>query len=229
MKFKFFKKSFTLAEVVMVMGIIGIVAMLTVTNARKDTDVAEKVMQLKKCDEIISAAFAQAVAENGNIITWGENGVYPDKTVVWNIISSYLKLQKNCGVDNGCWRSGNIGSLPSSDMDPAAIESDCVSGILSNGASVAIGRIINPTGDAVFDIFVDVDGPNKGTYRFGDDVFGFYITNEGEVFPDGFNNLTECRTSQGVYCTAWVLTFGNQDYLKKCGETLNWDTKQSCK
>ena len=56
------------------MGIIGIVATLTITNATKDTDVAEKVAQLRRSEEILSSAFAQAVAENGTIDTWGTNG-----------------------------------------------------------------------------------------------------------------------------------------------------------
>ena len=46
------KSAFTLAEVLMVIGIIGAVSMLTVTNARKGTDTAEKITQLRKTHEI---------------------------------------------------------------------------------------------------------------------------------------------------------------------------------
>ena len=47
------KSAFTLAEVLMVIGIIGAVSMLTVTNARKGTDTAEKITQLRKTHEIL--------------------------------------------------------------------------------------------------------------------------------------------------------------------------------
>ena len=57
-----FKKSaFTLAEVLLVIGVIGAVSMLTVTNARKGTDIAEKLTQLRKTHEILESVTQQAI------------------------------------------------------------------------------------------------------------------------------------------------------------------------
>lgn len=234
---KSIKKAFTLAEIVFVMGIIGIVATLTVTNAKKDTDVAEKVSQLRKTEEILSTAFAQAVTENGDISNWGANvHQQPSNEEVWNVINSYLKMKKSCATSTGCWKSGTVSKIPSSEYDANDNidgANDIYKGILANGASFAIDNY--QAGRAMTAVKVDVNGPNKGTYRYGDDVFLFVVSDEGEVEPFGFEYqngaglLDGCITGKGVYCTAWVLQFGNQDYLKGCRNKLSWDGPQTCR
>lgn len=225
-----FKKAFTLAEVVLVMGIIGIVATLTITNATRDTDVAEKVAQLRKTDEILSAALAQAVAENGEINTWGTNGNAPSTTTVGSILFSYLKLKKNCATGSGCWTTGKAGKLGSSTVettdsyDKIDTLNDYYKGILINGVSIAVDY------SAYRRILVDTNGKDKGTYRYGDDIFDFYITNNGTIFPDhSHDDIQQCITSKGVYCTKWVYKFGNQDYLKPCRDELDWDGQHTCR
>lgn len=240
---KSIKKAFTLAEIIFVMGIIGIVATLTVTNAKRDTDVAEKVTQLRKTEEILSTAFAQAVTENGSISTWGANGGEPTSANVWEVITPYLKLKKDCETSTGCWQSGNVKMVPYATTkftgggDSISIdgESEAYKGVLANGASLAIV-------DDSFDwesspycgyIYVDVNG-TKGTYRYGDDVFAFVVNKStGEIFPNGSYNAEQhfegdCLKN-GSYCTAWVFQFGNQDYLKDCRNKLKWGGPQTCR
>lgn len=228
--------AFTLAEIIFVMGIIGIVATLTITNARKDTDVAEKVAQLRKTDEILSTAFAQAVAENGSIDHWGTNGGDPTVAQVWEVVSPYLKLKKKCDTSTGCWKTGNVKYLNDSN-DSINIEgnSDIQKGILVNGVSVAIGNNFDWSGSPFIGyIYVDVNGPKNGTYRYGDDVLAFVVDKEsGEVLPNGSNypdsHFSGDCLDNGSYCTAWVMQFGNQDYLKSCRNELSWDGKHNCR
>lgn len=234
---KSIKKAFTLAEIIFVMGIIGIVATLTVTNAKKDTDVTEKVAQLRKTEEVLSTAFAQAVTENGDISNWGANvHQQPSNEEVWNVISPYLKLKKSCETSTGCWTVGKATKLPSSTStvnDNIDDDKTVYKGILANGASFAIDNY--QAGRAMTAVKVDVNGPNKGTYRYGDDVFLFVIDDEGKVEPFGFEYqdgeglLDGCITGKGVYCTAWVFQFGNQDYLKDCRNKLDWNGPQTCR
>lgn len=227
--------AFTLAEIIFVMGIIGIVATLTITNARKDTDVAEKVAQLRKTDEILSAAFAQAVAENGSMEHWGTNGGTPTDAQVWEVISPYLKLKKNCGNSTGCWKTGKATKLTSSKDDVSENidgNSSINKGLLVNGASIAIDSH-NQDND-YFGVMVDVNGPKQGTYRFGDDILLFSVKKtSGEVSPFGYEYqndfLDECINGRGIYCTPWVMKFGNQDYLKPCRNELSWDGKHNCR
>lgn len=234
---KSIKKAFTLAEIIFVMGIIGIVATLTVTNAKKDTDVAEKVSQLRKTEEILSTAFAQAVTENGDISQWAndDHGGVKDEEV-WNIVKPYLKLKKECGTSTGCWKTGDAKQLPSSSKeisDNIDDDSNMYKGILTNGASIAINSSYSESNTV--GVFVDVNGPNKGTYRYGDDILFFVVDNNGEVFPYGRGLrsddelISECISGRGIYCTPWVLQFGNQDYLKGCRNRLSWNGPQTCR
>lgn len=235
---KSIKKAFTLAEIIFVMGIIGIVATLTVTNAKKDTDVTEKVSQLRKTEEIISTAVAQAVTENGDIGTWGANGnSWPTQEEFWNVISPYLKLKKNCENSRGCWTVGKATKLLSSTStvnDNIDDDKTVYKGILANGVSIATENAVVENDYVGFK--VDVNGPNKGTYRYGDDIFVFSIYKDGNVNPFGYEYtrngnefLNECISGRGIYCTPWVFQFGNQDYLKDCRHKLDWDGPQTCR
>ena len=94
------------------------------------------------------------------------------------------------------------------------------------------------------DIFIDLDGTNKGANKFCKDDFMLYI------YTDNYNKQKYIVTYGGrehvknnnvyisgvVGCTAWVLVNGNMDYLKldssgKCpdGQQLQFGVKTSCK
>ena len=69
---------------------------------------------------------------------------------------------------------------------------------------------------------VDIDGPNKGAYTNGKDIFVFTIGEEqyGGLEPwgvkyNGINpnsNFSPAHHSQAT--TEWVINYGNMDYLK---------------
>ena len=215
--------AFTLAEVVLVMGIIGVVGVLAVTNAKKDTDTAEKVAQLKKTYDILNTAFAQAVMENGAIKTWGTDGAWPTTAEVGAVISPYLKLLKNCGTGTGCWKNATISGTALN------VESDnsYYKAILSNGVLIAI----YPDSDEYLYIYVDVNG-KKGLNTYGNDVFEFYVYNEGDVVPEQFQSVSsrsDWTVHAGYDATAWVLKFGNMDYLKSCASSLSWTGDHTCR
>lgn len=229
--------AFNLAEVVLVMGIIGAIGVLGVANAKKDTDTSEKIAQLKKTYEILDTAFTQAVMENGKVDTWGGTAAE-----IWPIISPYLKLTKNCGPEGGCWREGEIIRARDKQSIERNIDPDAEfqKGILANGVSIAIRRpgeeVINgiELGESLI-ILVDVNG-KKGLNMLGNDVFGFWvddltdwqyvapITERGER-----NDLI--YESHDIFKSSWVLKYGNMDYLKKCGRenNLKWSSVHSCR
>lgn len=245
-------KAFTLAEVVLVMGIIGIVGILAVTNARKDVDDAEKIAQLRKTYEILSTAFATAVAENQTTDLWGEDNAF------WSKIKPYMKLSQECGI-RGCWRKGSTINLSTANGVDIEVNK-YYKGILNNGASIAIStcgytctdRLKNTDNNnenyQYAQVYVDVNGPKKGLHKLGDDIFAFRITKNGDVRPyaptgssqtnDNVSNTTiaKCREN-GIYCTAWAIKFGNIDYLNTnangvCNNnssiTLSWNGAHAC-
>jgi len=82
---------------------------------------------------------------------------------------------------------------------------------------------------------VDIDGPNKGKNQEGNDIFGFSIIMESDLYgnnpqntliPDA-NPLLWTGSLNFSYVTAWVVENGNLDYLK-CPDELNWETNTSC-
>lgn len=59
-------------------------------------------------------------------------------------------------------------------------------------------------------IYVDIDGPNKGEFTFGKDLFQYLITKDGLLPGDPANK--ECFTG-GSWCTKHVIEECNRDYL----------------
>ena len=62
--------AFTLAETLIVMGIIGVVAALTIPNVNKNTNHARQVTKFKKTYAEINEALDRATAVYGPLKTW---------------------------------------------------------------------------------------------------------------------------------------------------------------
>ena len=58
-------QGFTLAEVLITLGIIGVVAAMTMPSLIQDKQNTERVSQLKKVYSTLSQAYLQAVSEKG--------------------------------------------------------------------------------------------------------------------------------------------------------------------
>ena len=217
--------AFTLAETLVVMGIIGVVAALTIPNLNQSTGDREKVAKLKKIYSNLEDAFGRATAVYGPVDEWFSGLVCDgkDQDTCYNRaeerLTEFMKVSKDCGYvddsnNNTCIRNTGY-SIISADGTGIAIYSQ---GLL----------------------FVDIDGPNKGKNQGGHDIFAFDLTNEGVIpLKDTASDsmpLGSCGGSAGSFgCTAWVIEMGNMDYLKlndnKCpnGTELDWTTNTSCK
>lgn len=239
------KSAFTLAEVLMVIGIIGAVSMLTVTNARKGTDTAEKITQLRKTHEILESVVQQAVMEDGQIKNWQymltdtkTANAYQSEYVLKHIFNR-LKLNKNCETSSGCWASDISGTSLYTTIntkgDKPNSDTASVKGILSNDASVSFYLSKAPTaltadqqtlfgytgGDIIGYITVDVNGTAKGNTKWGDDVFLFLWTIDDGIVPIGnnvaLNGANSCPNKLDI-CSAWAFYKGNEDYFKTCAD-----------
>ena len=89
--------AFTLAETLIVMGIIGIVSALTLPNLNSSTGEKEKVAKVKKIYQNLDDAFGRAQAVYGSISTWPANADYVGR------VTEFMKVSKNCGKSAGCW------------------------------------------------------------------------------------------------------------------------------
>lgn len=166
--------AFTLAEVLITLGIIGVVAALTIPALTNRTQDAEFKVAFKKDYATIAQAVTMALNENGGTISELGNGG-GDPYNVLSDIAKYLKLEKRCG---------DYTSNPVSDCfistfyDMAGNSIISVNGSwwvfakLSNGGSLRAG-LLYTTYDT-YEIDVDVNG-TKGPNIIGKDIFGILM------------------------------------------------------
>ena len=94
--------AFTLAETLIVMGIIGVVAALTILNLNGSTNDMEKNAKVKKVYANLTEVFDRATAVYGPIETWFVNdGDDADKKSqrLAERLAEFLKLSKGVSLD----------------------------------------------------------------------------------------------------------------------------------
>ena len=239
------KKAFTLAEVLITLGIIGVVAALTLPVLIQHYQEKETVNKLKKAYSAISQAYIYALEENGTPDTWNlasftQNDETDEKNILY-YLKPYLKLTEYCGTKQfACWNNtksvtGVTFSHSSAKYYSKAILSDgtaILSLVSDNTCTSGSSGIKNICGV----IIVDLNG-KKPPNIMGRDVFSFHVT-KNKIIPTGTPLETKTRNSsfengcigeaEGRGCTAWLLYNENMDYLH-CPEKLGWDKAQSCK
>ena len=192
--------AFTLAETLIVMGIIGIVSALTLPNLNASTGEKEKVAKVKKLYQNLDDAYGRATAVYGPINEWFLNDTTEtaQKTRFMERMTEFMKVSKK--VNSTTY-------------------------ILADGTEISTYYFSQSEG---YNIRIDIDGPNKGKNRDGVDGFYFRIMpNNNTLEPRYYANLlTSCPEGDG--CTKWVIEYDNMDYLKlnsqgKCpnGKVLN--------
>ncbi|MBR1754220.1 hypothetical protein IJ732_05220 [bacterium] len=226
------KVAFTLAEVLITLGIIGVVAALTIPTLMQKTNERETVSKVKKMFSVLTNAYSNYKVDNEN--NFGEFEMDEEgSTGVFNMFKPYLNIAKNCGTGetdcmfNGAYSYKN-GSIQPQSLGPADY---AYKAILSDG-SLLIFRG-NPTGDhsPVYHIFYDVNG-EKGPNSWGKDYFEFDVLKD-KIIPAGvpesndpFDEHCASDNSEGWGCAAWIIYKDNLDYLK-CND-LSWNGKQKC-
>ncbi len=222
------KCAFTLAEVLITLGIIGVVAALTIPTLMQKFDERETITKVKKMYTVLSQAYQTYIAENGkpNDTTHDSEGA----AQLFSIFAPYLNVQSDCGTSNSgqCisndmykYKNGdNAGSYGS--------DSSSYKVTLSDGSSLWFS---SPNNGAYFDIYYDENG-KKGPNKWGYDLFHFVARIDDEkLLPNGLTSgkfESECapEDSRGYACTAWVIYKENLDYLH-CTD-LEWNGKTKC-
>lgn len=221
------KKGFTLAEVLITLVIIGIIAAMTIPSLINQTNEQESVVAVKKSFSVLSQAYKSLIADMGEITTYplGNSNIEATENF-GKLIAPYFSSQKICGMaaNEGCFPS-SYKLMSGEDALNYDEKTNYFKMRLSDGSAVLFSIYNLPivkgtsTGlDSTYGwIMVDING-DKGPNTMGKDNFSFWITKYGIVpFGSAFDNdhpLENCRTL-GFSCAAWVVTKGNMDYLKK--------------
>lgn len=239
------KKGFTLAEALSMLSIICIIAAITLPGLNSKHQEMETVLRLRKAYITLNDAYEQGTSMHGSPLEWELCDVSDDATEedyegsknMYNAFGAYIKKKKDCQGKSGCFAEkylyingteweDNINTAPhrykiitNDNMSMAfhAYSHDC-SRVQEAGDIRTICGLV----------FVDINGPNKGKNMMGDDLFVFYLAEDG-IFPQGAATDTclysDCM-AKGEHCTKWVIENENRDYLK-CKD-LSWSGKTKC-
>ena len=209
---------FTLAEVLITLGIIGIVAAMTLPTVIGKYRSYVTVTQLKKMYSVVSQAMMRSVPDGDyNNIPVTDGGI----AGTMNFFNDYLKTQfnilKSCtNGTQGCWSQKYNKAGAKSGNTYSYAGKDSMSFVTADGYSISVDTWnaedfetvktrfgVNVTGKtAMVVIHTDVNG-NKKPNILGKDVFVYVLAEKG-LIPAGHdmtNNEieTECKTT-GNYC-----------------------------
>lgn len=192
--------AFTLAEVLIVIGIIGIVAEMVIPGVIANAFDSYSLAMVKEDFSIIQQAIKMAESNEGRVSDWYSGTAdIPGANIVANqVLSKYLKVVKNCGATQGCFSPDSYRWLSSSntrwntmtnyynlDNSPTFYSNI----ILANGSSLAIwtssfGGSGSNSYIQIMKFIVDVNGL-KAPNRWGYDTFIFQVYSSPDDAPLG--------------------------------------------
>ena len=212
--------AFTLAEVLITLGIIGIVAAMTMPTLIQKHKEQETVAKVKKFYSVISQAVMLARAEHGDVDTWdfggGDGSVNTQSSTNFaNYIKPHLQIIKDCGVtpDKKCVQEGDIFFLngePRTGSDYN--ELSYYKMLLKDGSllwfrtySEGCRQVDAGTENVCAVIWYDTNG-SRPPYTLGKDVFVFMVLKDAVVPHSGDDSL-------GWGCARYILEHGDMGYL----------------
>lgn len=220
--------AFTLAEVLITLGIIGVVAALTIPALMNNIQDMQFKAAWKENFSILSQATINALSDNSGTMK-GVSSVY-DHNSLRDIYSPYLKTLKSCngnaGVTYGyCWHQQGATSGVTKYFNNVVLGyndlplgSGSAGLILSNGAYVLFAyqdpacSSLNISGygtEGLTNICgwmgIDVNGA-KAPNIVGKDIYGLWVLND-RIAPMGIGTYkTSCSSSShGLGCSAVYL------------------------
>lgn len=213
-------KAFTLAEIIITMGIVGVIAALTVPDLVNDYQNKAMALKIRKFSVELNEAVELYLTDKGKS-SLSATGIYTNVTDFFN--NTYFSIAKPCATAAGCFASENYYS-----MDQTKNSSfSCDGGAYMLSSSVTICPVVEiktkpplrPGGVALLlppslVLYVDINGqdpPNIG----GRDMFKLKISDNGEVCGDIEKSATGPSLVGSVYCKESPLGVSCFDRLKK--------------
>lgn len=224
------KNAMTLAEVLITLGIIGVVAALTIPTLINNIQEKSYLTSFQKVYTNLSQAYIQAAQENGNARGWSLEDSY-------NYMKPFFKLTKDCGFSTPCQRPsevkdingvGQAGAFPDYHLilaDGSIIYFWYIQ-VTDKGGSAFLNNLFDNFTNSVV-LVVDTNGlkePNK----LGYDIFFLTLATKqnapivlGGVPSWNFLTPQICTKGEvpawysGGSCAFWIYRHGNMDYLHR--------------
>ena len=197
---------FTLAEVLITLGIIGIVAALTLPALIANKQAKELEVSLKKNLSVIQQALIKIALEDGEPVSplnLGNRELKPK-------LMKYMNVLKDCGLGT---EFGSCVPNPTSVQDASSTyktynkSRDISTTVLDDGQFILTdgSMIILENNHYLFDgryriyISVDVNGFQRRPNAWGHDLFTFEINDDGKLVPMGAEGTY--FSNENVYCS----------------------------
>ena len=205
-------RAFTMAEVLITLGIIGIVAAMTLPALITRNQNKALEASLKKNYSVILQAFDMYLADKGERLKAEDVNIGCTLMCLKKIIMPYFKILRDCGygaqLQKACIPyAGN--ELMDDERNFKSYRT--YSGeIIKNLALLDDGQFILPDGSLILInntenidniyITVDVNGYLKNPNRWGHDLFTFQLMRDGRILPMGAPDTA--YTDKNTYCSA---------------------------
>ncbi len=211
--------AFTLTEVLITLGIIGIVAAMTIPTIINSSEKQSTVSKVKEIYSILSQATQQINNDCGGDIsgcitstTAGNDNDNTARKETANLYKAKLKIAKDCtSTITGCFPNESYKWLNNTNDFGNLYSANYLSNgkiILTNGMSIAFDW--NGTASNYFDVFVDINGTKKPNL-LGKDFFLFtYNLNQRTLNPHIDNSCS--TSSSGGGCSGKILQEGVINY-----------------
>lgn len=221
--------AFTLSEVLITLAIIGVVAALTIPSLIAKYNKQIYVTQLKKAVSVFDNALGQISADYGTSGDLSTTGIYGG--INEQLIVKYFKVAKYCGsaVNLGCFShsANNAYDGSSTTFNPDGY-AQYYKFLTADGAAFGIVPMSADCSTYMEDgslqtphficgeVFIDVNGPNKGPNYVGRDLFVARYNKYGQIYyygVPGDPNTPKCAASDSYaswYCYNKIVEEGWQ-------------------
>lgn len=188
------KKGFTLAEVLVTMGVIGVVAALTVPNLVKDYQNKSLVAQLQKVYAELQQVFDNYLSDERvedlketDLFVFTSSATASNVTGLEAFLRQYFKSPAICNPASNCFASEYyfISGTKDESVTTALADTNFRGAALGSGAAIALrpgsyGYVCGDNGSNCRYIYVDVNGKRPPNI-IGKDLFILWVADSGVV------------------------------------------------
>lgn len=230
--------AFTLAEVLITLSIIGIVAALTIPTLINNYQKTQYVTGLKKAYTQFNQVLSKFSSDRGcvnDLKCTGEFTASKTNDTLGQALVPYFKLAKDCGDAEStvCFTTQSSGNYDGTSTRQNDNGTDYYKFLTVDGVAYAVRNYsdncsswggsgkTNNLKQVCGGLRVDVNGPDKGPNSYGRDIFSFNITNgkgallypvggsdEQWTWWNGSPKYCAEGDKQGYFCTGRVIEEG---------------------
>lgn len=216
------QSGFTLAEVLITLGIIGVVASITIPTLLANKVKQETIAKLQKVYTNLAQALKLSEQDNGPNSTWdwGFGGTLTPRQSFDIYWAPYLKVMKYCvnspSAECGYGTVTAYKTLTGVDNATIVWPLARTTALLHDGSLITVSAAQGSPMAVDKTIRVDINAGN-GPNMYGKDVFMFILDPQKGVMPYGYDLGTtiinnDCKTGSngGSYCAAKIIRDGWQ-------------------